>query len=77
MAILFARNKLNFNEEFINESISGTIFHGKLIEKTRVGDYPAVVSEITGRAHITGFNHFVLDADDPFGLEGFLIGQRT
>ena len=77
MAILFAKNKLNFNEEFINESISGTTFHGKLIEKTRVGDYPAVVSEITGSAHITGFNHFVLDADDPFGLEGFLIGQRT
>jgi len=32
------------------------------------------VPEITGSAYITGFNHFVLDPDDPFGSKGFLIG---
>jgi len=74
MAVLFAKNKLALNEEFINESITGVAFQGRLIGKTRVGKFPAVVPEITGSAYITGFNHFVLDPDDPFGSKGFLIG---
>jgi len=74
MAVLFAKNKLALNKEFINESIAGVTFQGRLIGKTRVGKFPAVVPEITGSAYITGFNHFVLDPDDPFGSKGFLIG---
>jgi len=77
MAVLFAKNQLRLNEDFINESITGTIFRGRLIEKVEVGEYKAVVPEITGSAYITGFNHFILDPDDPFGLEGFLIGKRA
>jgi len=76
MAILFGKNRLDLNEDFVNEAISGATFRGRLIKKTKVGEYPAVVPEITGSAYITGFNHFLLDPDDPFGLEGFLIGQR-
>jgi len=76
MAILFAKNKLALNEDFVNESITGTIFHGRLIEKTKVGEYPAVIPEITGSAYITGFNHIVLDPDDPFGTKGFLLGRK-
>jgi len=75
MAALFARNKLGLNEDFINESITGTIFRGRLIAEAKVGEYPAVVPEITGSAYITAFNHIVLDPDDPFGAEGFLLGQ--
>jgi len=77
MAALFAKNKLGLNKDFINESILGATFRGRLIEKTKVGEYPAVVPQISGSAHITGFNHFVLDPDDPFGSEGFLIGQNS
>lgn len=76
MAILFAKNKLGLNEDFVNESITGTTFRGRLIEKTKVGEYPAVVPEITGSAYITGFNHIVLDPDDPLGSKGFLLGQK-
>jgi len=76
MAVLFAKNKLSLNEDFVNESITGTIFRGRLIGKTKVGKYPAVIPEITGSACITGFNHIVLDPDDPFGSKGFLLGQR-
>ena len=76
MAILFAKNKLALNEVFVNESIIGTIYHGKLIKETKVGEYPAVIPEITGSAYITGFNHIVLDPDDPFGSNGFLLGRR-
>ncbi len=77
MAVLFAKNKLTLNKDFINESISGAIFRGRLIKETKVGKYPAVIPEITGSAYITGFNHVVLEPDDPFGLDGFLIGKRT
>jgi len=77
MAVLFAKNKLGIKEEFVNESITGTTFYGRLIEKTQVGKFQAVVPEITGSAYITGFNHFVLDPDDPFGSKGFLIGEKT
>ena len=76
MAILFAKNKLGLNKDFINESITGTTFCGRLIEKTKVGDYPAVVPEVTGSAYITGFNHIVLDPDDPIGADGFLLGEK-
>ncbi len=76
MAILFAKNKLGLNEDFVNESITGTTFRGRLIGKTKVGEYPAVIPEITGSAYITGFNHIVLDPDDPFGSKGFLLGRR-
>ncbi|MBA7624167.1 Proline racemase [subsurface metagenome] len=75
MAVLFARNKLSLNEDFINEGIMGETYCGRLIEKTKVGKYTAVVPEITGSAYITGFNHIVLDPDDPFGSKGFLLGQ--
>jgi len=32
--------------------------------------------EIYKQLYITGFDYFVLDPDDPFGLNGFLIGER-
>jgi len=77
MAILFAKNKLALNEDFINESISGATFTGRLVGKTRVGEHEAVVPQITGSAYITGFSHFVLDPRDPFGSGGFLVGQKS
>ena len=76
MAVLFAKNELGLNEDFINESITGTTFRGRLIEKTTVGEYSAVVPEITGSAYITGFNQLILDPEDPFGSKGFLLGQN-
>ena len=75
MAVLFARGELALNQAFVNESISGTVFRGRLVEEARVGGYPAVVAEITGSAYITGFSHFVLSSDDPFGLQGLPVGQ--
>jgi proline racemase len=76
MAILHSKNKLGLNEDFINESIIGTTFRGRAIEKTKVGDYSAVVPQITASACISGFNHLVLDVDDPFGASGFYVGEK-
>jgi len=66
MAQLFARGELGLEEPFVNESVIGTRFTGRLLGVTEVGGRPAVVPEITGRAWITGMGQYLLDADDPF-----------
>ena len=74
MASLFEKNMLDVNTDFIHEGILGTTFTGRLVRKTKVGDYDAVVPTITGRAWITGFAQYVVDDSDPFP-EGFTIGD--
>jgi proline racemase len=37
MAVMHAKGQLAINEDFIHESITGTIFRGRLIEETRIG----------------------------------------
>ncbi len=65
IATLVAKGELNLNEEFVYESILGTIFKGKAIKEVTIGDYTGIITEITASAYITGFNHLVIDADDP------------
>jgi proline racemase len=72
MAALHARGELALGEPFVNESVIGTRFTGRLVEETRVGPFDAVVPEITGRAWVTGTATYVLDADDPFPV-GFAL----
>ena len=66
MAALHARGELALGEAFVNESVIGTRFTGRLVEETTVGGLPAVVPEITGRAWVTGMGQYLLDASDPF-----------
>jgi proline racemase len=66
MAQLHARGVLALGVPFVNESLIGTRFTGRLVGETTVGDLPAVVPEITGRAWVTGSGQYVLAADDPF-----------
>jgi proline racemase len=66
MASLHARGELAIGEPFVNESVIGTRFTGRLVEETRVGGFAAVVPEITGRAWVTGRGTYELQADDPF-----------
>ncbi len=39
---------------------------------TKVGDYDAIIPEITGSAFLTGFGEYYIDPDDPFAY-GFTI----
>lgn len=66
MAALWAKGKLKLGETYATESIIGSIFYGKLVKEVKVGDFRAVVPEITGSAWITGVHNFVIDDDDPF-----------
>ena len=71
-AALIADGTLALDEEWVNESIIGTRFTGRAIAATRIGDYPAVVPEISGRGFITGYHTFILDPEDEAG-RGFLV----
>jgi proline racemase len=66
LAALHARGELGVGEEFVNRSVIGTRFGGRIVAETSVAGLPAVVPEITGRAWITGMGQYVLDPEDPF-----------
>ncbi|UFT98821.1 proline racemase family protein [Radiobacillus kanasensis] len=72
MSILFAKGELGLNEEFIHESIVGSIFRGYITEVTNVSDFPATINYIGGSAWVTGHHQFLLDYDDP-QWKGFLL----
>lgn len=72
MASLCAKGELAVGEEFVYESITGTTFKGKIIGKTKVGEFDAFIPQITGSAWITGFNEFVIDETDPV-KHGFVL----
>ncbi len=74
MATLYAKGLLGLHQDFHHEGILGTIFTGRLIEETKVGEYQAVVPTISGQAWITGMANYILEADDPFP-EGYTMGD--
>lgn len=72
IAQLHAMGRLHVGQAFVNESIIGTLFTGRAVEETRVGNLPAVVPEVAGRGYIVGFSQWLVDPEDPV-REGFLL----
>ncbi|MET0770533.1 MAG: proline racemase family protein, partial [Solirubrobacteraceae bacterium] len=66
LAQLHARGQLATGAAFVNESVIGTRFTGRVVEETTVAGRPAIVPEITGRAWITAMGQYLLDPSDPF-----------
>ncbi len=71
LATLYARGEIGLGEEYIHESIFGTVMRAKVLEETSVGGIPAIIPEVTARAYITGFLQLVIDPEDPL-KDGFL-----
>ena len=74
MAVMHAKGILALGEEFPQEGPLGTVFTGRLLRETKVGEYKAVVPSLSGTAWITGFAEYGLDEQDPFP-EGFTLGD--
>ncbi len=72
MAVLDAMGLLPTDTAFVYESLIGTLFRGRLLNRTQVADLPAIVTEIEGSAWITGEHTFYIDDEDPL-REGFRI----
>ena len=66
MAQLHARGELALDTDFVNESVIGSRFTGRLTGTTEVGGLPAVLPTITGRAWITAMGQYLLDPTDPY-----------
>jgi proline racemase len=72
MAVLDAMGLLDAERSFVQESIIGTRISGRVVGRTEVGEYSAVVTEIEGSAWITGEHTFVIDDRDPL-KDGFRL----
>ena len=66
MALLHERGELRIGEDFVHESVVGSIFTGRLAATTTVGGFPAVEPTIAGSAWITRYAEVVVDPTDPF-----------
>lgn len=72
MAQWYAQGKLKKGDEFVHESIIGSKFIGRIEEETMLDGKKAIVPSIEGWAIIHGFNHIILDDDDPY-VHGFQV----
>jgi len=66
MAILHARGQLQAGDAFIGRSMIGGRFDCKVEAETTLGDKPAIVPSIKGRAWLTGTHQHMLDPTDPW-----------
>ncbi len=72
MALMAARGELAVGDDFVHESIIGSLFTGRVEETARVGNRDAIVPSIEGWARITGFNTLFIDERDPYA-HGFQV----
>lgn len=72
LAVMHAKGELEEGEEFVHESIVGSLFKARILETTKVKDVAAVVPEVTGSAWVMGMHRFYYNDEDPLN-EGFLL----
>ncbi|NBZ86339.1 4-hydroxyproline epimerase [Stagnihabitans tardus] len=72
MAQLAAKGVLKPGDDFIHESIIGSLFKGRVEAATTVADRAAIVPSIAGWARMTGLNTIFIDDRDPFA-HGFVV----
>ena len=72
LALLDREGSLPRGETFVHESVIGTEFEARVTGAAEVAGFPAVITEVAGTAHLTGFHQFVLEPGDPLGT-GFLL----
>lgn len=74
LAALVAKGELALGQEFVYESITGSLFRGEAVETVEIGGGMGIIPKITGSAYITGINNWIIDPDDPLAY-GFLLGK--
>ena len=72
MAQWAALGKLAPGDEFVHESIIGSLFHCRVESATKVGNHDAIVPSVEGWARVTGLNTIFVDEADPFA-HGFQV----
>jgi 4-hydroxyproline epimerase len=72
MAQLAARGQLGVGQDFVHESIIGSLFDGRVEATARVGNHDAIIPSISGWARQHGVNTITVDDRDPFA-HGFQV----
>ncbi len=72
MAQLHAKGKLKAGDDFVHESIIGSLFRGRVEKEVSVAGRPAIIPSIGGWARMTGLNTIFIDDRDPFA-HGFVV----
>jgi proline racemase/trans-L-3-hydroxyproline dehydratase len=72
MAALYGTGELKLGEEFVAESIIGTLHRGRILKETMIGSFKGILPEVSATAYITGIQQFVVDPRDPL-RQGFLL----
>ncbi|MCW3783150.1 4-hydroxyproline epimerase [Defluviimonas salinarum] len=72
MAQWAAQGRLSEGEDFVHESIIGSLFKGRIEGRTKVGERDAIIPSIAGWARVTGYNTIFIDDRDPFA-HGFVV----
>src|ERR1700712_4451439 len=73
MAQLTARGRLNIGDNFVHESIIGSLFDCRVEAAATVGNFAAIRPSVAGWARVTGYNTIFVDDRDPFA-HGFQVG---
>lgn len=66
LAVLYAKGILSKGDRMIGRSIIGSRFDCAVTGEDRVADRTAIITELTGRAWITGIFQYMLDPTDPW-----------
>jgi 4-hydroxyproline epimerase len=71
MAQLVAKDRLAIGQDFVHESIIGTLFDCRAESAAQVGNHAAIRPSIAGWARVTGHNTIYVDDRDPlaFGFQ--------
>ncbi|OUR77663.1 proline racemase [Alphaproteobacteria bacterium 46_93_T64] len=72
MALAAARGNAEIGEQFTFESLTDSIFSGKIVTTGRLEGFDAVTVEVSGRAHYSGTAEFTMEDDDMLA-GGFLL----
>ena len=76
MAQWAALGKLKAGDDFVHESIIGSLFNGRVERAVKCGPYDAIIPSIEGWARMTGYNTIFIDDRDPFA-HGFEVKDRA
>jgi 4-hydroxyproline epimerase len=72
MAQLHAKGKLRAGDDFVHESIIGSLFRGRVEREVSVANRTGIIPSIGGWARQTGINTIFIDDRDPFA-HGFVV----
>jgi proline racemase len=75
LATFIAKGEMGIGDGIVVESPvnPGIVMEGRAIREAKVGDYKAIVPELSAKAYVTGIQQFVVEEDDPIKY-GFEMG---